>query len=232
MTHHTFLGHTVNSRADSRLVLVTRGSPEACKFKVPLSAADTLLELSSHPGRAVGLLEQYRKGNDQWAVYTLGIVPLEGGVSASFDGTFISSQHDGEECVFDIDCWRLVEDTQLWLLHARESSVRTRREGRGRCFTMNSDRTISPASAPHLVLGCYVPPKGPADLRSLRVSKLSLEELRLFVRLLCECVHLAALEVEDGDIDDAGMRLIADALAVSRPPLKVLNVNRCGRVIY
>lgn len=139
-------------KPDGRLVLVKRGHPDACVFKHRPCTEPEVLELSSHPGMTIGLLNEEPIDYTDWLVYTLGVVPhVRGGLAAGFDGTFIFAQHHRQDCVFDIAGGNMTELNVLWLLRAAVSTMTTREPFAARTFTINEDLTCSPKTAPNLV---------------------------------------------------------------------------------
>ena len=241
LSRHTFLGERINARARTHmLALVERGSPEACVLQskaLEVSTAGSVLALSSHPGCAIGLMKRYApRGDKNHSLHDLQVVPLADGLTFAYDGSLLSTSVLGEECVLDIHSWRSQART-IVQLHQGDKAHGLRRAWEdnrwtGRAFTCNGDGTISPKNAPHLVLGIFTPHQRPSDVCFLQLNHSYIgapkdaDKLRLVVALLRESVHLAELHLEGNDLDDAGAKLVADALAVAKAPVEILNLNK------
>eukprot|EP00802_Teleaulax_amphioxeia_P008287 Tamp_08295.p1 GENE.Tamp_08295~~Tamp_08295.p1 ORF type:complete len:739 (-),score=125.09 Tamp_08295:131-2116(-) len=62
--------------------------------------------------------------------------------------------------VFDVSMWNLTEDNHLVLVKgvgSKAGNTMNESDNKGRLFTQNSDGTLSPTRAPHLVLGATLP---------------------------------------------------------------------------
>ena len=146
-------------KPDGRLVLVKQGHPDACVLQRSPSTEPMVLELSSHPGMTLGLLNGLNEkpiDYTDWLVNTLGVVPLVQGLAVGFDDTvadtgYLFVEHQRRDCVFDIAGGNMTELNVLWLLRAAVETMTTRIPHAARTFVVNADLTISPKKAPNLV---------------------------------------------------------------------------------
>ena len=146
-------------KPDGRLVLVKQGHPDACVLQRSPSTEPMVLELSSHPGMTLGLLNGLNEkpiDYTDWLVNTLGVVPLVQGLAVGFDDTvadtgYLFVEHQRRDCVFDIAGGNMTELNVLWLLRAAVETMTTRIPHVARTFVVNADLTISPKKAPNLV---------------------------------------------------------------------------------
>ena len=239
-TNNTFLGqksHLV--KEPDRLVLIARGHPDACVFDSAPSSAGArsrVLELRSHPGKSLGLVDQHRAViHDTFLMYPIGLVPMSNALALSFDGTFVSGTIDDKEHVLDIKHGASLDTQTVNLFRCIGNGKKMTREARdssndtwsGRAFDFNDDGTCSPKNAPWLVLGRFSAPKHPADIRQLNLNgaRFDDDQLRLLERLLREATSLVSLRVGNNELDDAGVGIISRALETSQALLQVLDLN-------
>jgi hypothetical protein len=176
-------------RYDTTLRLVPKGSPEACQLAGRLSQHKCTLTLSN--GLAIGpKWDRPRNAWGQWDYIDLGVG--EGAsnsmeVHLNEEGFIVWNGAYGE-MVLDVNMWRMEAGNHLVLVKGvGEKSNNTMREGdnKGRLFVQNSDGTISPKHAQHLVLGVVSAPP-PVAVRIIR------QLAHPWVRLLLGLVVFAA----------------------------------------
>ena len=147
------------------LILVRKGSRDALVFERAhqLSGPEgALLTLRSHPGWAVVPRYEYPRSAAEWRYIELGLGPAHMAAHMQLQGEFLVRLHD--ERVMDIAHWKYEEGNTLNVLRSAHNHPGNTRYGNGgRSFVVNTDGTVSPMKASHLVLGagkptlCFVP---------------------------------------------------------------------------
>jgi len=91
----------------------------------------------------------YEKTYQKWHYIELALGNATDALRVTYDGNFIWYK----DLVFDVDCWKYTVGNAVNLVKEGSPDPVTDRRGGGRDFKINSDGTISPVKAPHLVLG-------------------------------------------------------------------------------
>ena len=146
----------------SRLVLTSKGAANAIYFENVHALRESegaILTLRS--GMAVVPRFDYPRKHEEWSYITLGLGPRDMAMRVRLDGDFLVRVHD--ERVFDVCWWKYEVGNHLLIIRStacHPSRTRLRADGDrdgGRSFLVNSDGTISPKCAQHLVLGAGKP---------------------------------------------------------------------------
>uniref|UniRef100_A0A7S1BM17 NB-ARC domain-containing protein n=1 Tax=Corethron hystrix TaxID=216773 RepID=A0A7S1BM17_9STRA len=153
------------------LMLVSQGSPSQVRLKhvdALLYEENNLvpLELSSHPGHAIVLMEDKLRtsifGNMKWKYTYLGVGLKDSALLTKYDGHTIRDANNDHKVLVTMGCyregvtltWRTpveYEKSERENPETTEQVVRTFNEAS--LFTIKPDGSICPNSAPHLCLG-------------------------------------------------------------------------------
>ena len=154
-----------------KLVLTSKGSADAIYFENAHALhqkGGALLTLRG--GMAVVPRYDHPREIMEWSYIELGLGPRGMAMRVRLDGDFLVRVHD--ERVFDIAWWKYEVGNHLSILRSTACHPGHTRYGNGgRSFIVNSDGTISPQKAQHLVLGAgkptfsFVPAESPLVCR-------------------------------------------------------------------
>ena len=142
------------------LVLVARDSPRRCIFQ---HANDWV----TRPGESLPLTlansdygvcckTAHHESFAEWSYKKLVLGPKDQTMNVHFRNKVVFRTSDND--VMDVSHWDFKEENDLNMLHGQNEDQTSRHHDMsGRSFVVNSDRTISPASTPHLCLGVGQP---------------------------------------------------------------------------
>ena len=159
-------GYTPPSTGSSKgpfLRLTKKGSPYALYFEhaytLSSGASLSLIGPGLHAGKAVVPREDHPSRHGEWSSIGLGLGPRSMAMHVRLEEGFLVRVHD--ERVFQTHGTN--EGNTLSIRRSLESHPdNTRQTSSGRSFIVNPDGTISPAGAPHLVLGAALPTQAAA----------------------------------------------------------------------
>jgi len=148
-----------------KLILTTRGAANQLVFedttKLGAHTPHVKLTLSSHPGCAivVRVTSGPHHVGHPWMAEELGVGRAENAATATFDdnGFLVYSHGTAPGKVLDVSMWRYEVGNDVNFVGSQHDRHETFKGGGGRTFTLNGDGTMSPAHAPHLVLGLSQP---------------------------------------------------------------------------
>ena len=139
------------------LVLTSKGAADAIYFEnahALRQPGGALLTLRG--GMAVVPRYDYPRKHEEWSYIELGLGPRHMAMRVRLDGEFLVREHD--ERVLDVAWWKYEVGNHLSILRSTACHPGHTRYGNGgRSFVINSDGTISPRLAQHLVLGASKP---------------------------------------------------------------------------
>ena len=144
-----------------KLVLTTRAAPNQIVFEhasnLRAGTPHVALTLSSHPGCAV--VVRVTSGphhvGHPWMADELGVGPARSAAMATLDrsGFLLSSHGTAPGKVLDVSMWKYEPGNEVNFVGSQHTRRETFKAGGGRTFALNDDGTMSPAQAPHLVVG-------------------------------------------------------------------------------
>lgn len=186
------------------LRLTQKGSPYTLYFEhastLSSGASLSLIGPGLHAGKAVVPRQSNPSRHKEWSSIELGLGPRSMAMHVRLEEGFLVRVHD--ERVFQVAGTN--EGNTLSILRSLESHPdNTRQASSRRSFVVNPDGTISPAGAPHLVLGAALPTdtdvKVNFPMRYGRRFENDNVPSKLKARLEARKVELATLGEHDGD---------------------------------